>query len=47
MAQQSELAKKITKAIKAADKLVRDITKDTEKLREAVRDLREIGKREE
>lgn len=38
---ESETSKKITKVIKLADKLVRDIRKDTESLREAMKELKE------
>ncbi len=38
---ESELAKKVTKFIKAADKLIQDLAKDAERLREAARELKE------
>lgn len=41
---ESELAKRVNKAIKAADRLVRDIRKDAEALLEAARKLRDLGK---
>ena len=37
---ESELAKKVTKFIKAADKLVQNLKKDAEKLREAAEELK-------
>ncbi|KKN59510.1 hypothetical protein LCGC14_0541240 [marine sediment metagenome] len=37
---ESETAKKATKLIKAADKLIQDVIKGAEKLREAARDLK-------
>lgn len=44
---ESETAKKVTKFIKAADKLVQDVVKGAGKLREAARELRGEEKREE
>jgi len=44
---ESELARKITKAVKVADKLARDIRKDVADLIDATRELKEIGRDEE
>ena len=44
---ESELAKKVTKFIKAADKLVQNLKKDAEKLREAAEELKGEEKKEE
>lgn len=43
---QSDLSKKLTKAIKVADKLVEDVLKGTRKLREALRELRKADDEE-
>ena len=43
---ESEMAQKVTKFIKAADKLVQDLVKDAEKLREAAKELRGEKKEE-
>ena len=43
---ESEMSQKITRLIKAADKLIQDIQKDTRKLLEATEELREKGKKE-
>ena len=37
---ESELAQQVTKAVRRADKLVRDLKKDTAALLEAVRELK-------
>ena len=42
---ESEIAKKVTKFVKEADKLVQDVLKGAWKLREAARDLKR-GKQE-
>lgn len=44
---ESEYAKKFHTAIKTIDKLIQDILKGTEKLRKAMRELRESGKDDE
>ncbi len=44
---QSELAKRLTEAVKVADKLVRDIQKGTNQLIELAGELKEWGRREE
>jgi len=40
---ESETSKKVTKAIKAIDKLVADILKDSRKVSEALKELKEHG----
>lgn len=40
---ESELAKKITKLVKAADKLHRDISRDIERVLEAAKELKKEG----
>jgi len=42
----SELAKKMKKAVDAADKLVFNLTKDAQKLVSAVRELKEANEKE-
>jgi len=44
---ESETSRKITKLIKAADKLVRDISKDIERVLEAAKELKKEGDGEE
>ena len=43
---ESETSKKITKLVKAADKLAQDIQKDIKRLLEATEELRGKGKKE-
>ena len=43
---ESEIAKKVTKTIKALDKLILDIQKDTKKITEALRELKENNNQE-
>ena len=42
---ESELSKKVTKAIKTTDRLVRNIKRDIAELVEAVKDLKEFGEK--
>lgn len=44
---ESETAQKITKLVKAADKLFRDISKDIERVLEAAKELRKGSEGEE
>jgi len=44
---ESELAQKITKLVKAADRLVRDIRKNTNEMLKAAEGLRELGKKKD
>lgn len=42
---ESELSKKVSKAVKTADRLVRNIKRDTADLVEALRELKELGEK--
>ena len=42
---ESDLSKKVTKAIKTADRLVRNIKRNTADLVEAFKELKEFGKK--
>lgn len=44
---ESDLSKKLTKAIKSIDKMLNDLVKDGQKVKEALRELKEHGRKED
>ncbi len=44
---ESDLAQKITKLVKAADKLVRELRKDASEMLKAAEELKELGKKDD